>query len=62
MTTGLSGGSTIVTDAEAGIGRAVALQLPAGGVNVIVHGRDGGSGDTLARQITVPAQALKSAP
>ena len=31
---------------------AVAFQLPSGGVNVIVHGRDAGRGDTVAREIT----------
>jgi short-subunit dehydrogenase len=52
MTTALSGANTIVTDADAGIGHAVALQLPSGGLNVIVHGRDAGRGDAVAREIT----------
>jgi short-subunit dehydrogenase len=59
VTTALSGANTIVTDSDAGIGHAVALQFPSGRVNVIVRGRDGGRGDAVVREITCEGRSTR---
>src|ERR1700734_3342054 len=47
----LEGKVALVTGATAGIGRAAALQLAAQGATVIVHGRDGGRGAVVVKEI-----------
>jgi NAD(P)-dependent dehydrogenase (short-subunit alcohol dehydrogenase family) len=44
--------TALVTGATAGIGRAVALQLAAAGIDVIAHGRDPERGAQLVKEIT----------
>jgi len=50
-TTTFQGLTALVTGATAGIGRAVALQLGAGGAEVIVHGRSAERGAEVVREI-----------
>ena len=47
----LEGKVAVVTGATSGIGRAAALQLAAQGATVIVHGRDGGRGAAVVKEI-----------
>jgi NAD(P)-dependent dehydrogenase (short-subunit alcohol dehydrogenase family) len=46
-----TGPVALVTGATSGIGRAAALRLAAGGLTVLVHGRDTARGQAVAREI-----------
>src|SRR5262249_9373624 len=47
----LTGLCAVVTGATSGIGRAIALELAAGGADVIVHGRRADAGEGAVQQI-----------
>jgi NAD(P)-dependent dehydrogenase (short-subunit alcohol dehydrogenase family) len=44
--------TALVTGATSGIGRATAVALAEKGFTVVVHGRDAGSGEAVAKEIT----------
>jgi NAD(P)-dependent dehydrogenase (short-subunit alcohol dehydrogenase family) len=56
----MSGRTALVTGASAGIGRAIAKQLAAEGVEVIVHGRNARRGEEVVDEIVAAGDRLAS--
>ena len=51
MTADVTGKTVLVTGSTDGLGRALALELAAGGATVLLHGRDPAKGEATLREI-----------